>query len=100
MDTYGHLWPDSDDSTRAAINSVMTAWSGDSADFCGLEVMPSRGLGLHKPHDAVAAQRSCPSIPWLPLAQIHEDSAEGAGEPLVTQAGPRSEVGVVSVEDN
>lgn len=25
LDTYGHLWPDSDDSTRAAINSVITA---------------------------------------------------------------------------
>jgi integrase len=25
LDTYGHLWPDSDDSTRAAIEQVMTA---------------------------------------------------------------------------
>jgi hypothetical protein len=25
LDTYGHLWPDSDDSTRAAIDVVMTA---------------------------------------------------------------------------
>ncbi|WP_300399900.1 site-specific integrase [Nocardioides sp.] len=25
LDTYGHLWPDSDDSTRAAIDSAMTA---------------------------------------------------------------------------
>ena len=25
LDTYGHLWPDSDDSTRAAINSVIAA---------------------------------------------------------------------------
>lgn len=32
LDTYGHLWPDADDSTRAAINSVMTARSGVLAD--------------------------------------------------------------------
>ena len=25
LDTYSHLWPDSDDSTRAAIDSAMTA---------------------------------------------------------------------------
>lgn len=25
LDTYGHLWPDSDDSTRAAIEVVMAA---------------------------------------------------------------------------
>jgi integrase len=25
LDTYGHLWPDSDDSTRATIESVMAA---------------------------------------------------------------------------
>ena len=25
LDTYGHLWPDSDDSTRAAIEAVMAA---------------------------------------------------------------------------
>jgi len=25
LDTYGHLWPDSDDSTRAAIDTRMTA---------------------------------------------------------------------------
>lgn len=25
LDTYGHLWPDSDDSTRAAVEAVMTA---------------------------------------------------------------------------
>ena len=28
LDVYGHLWPDSDDSTRAAISAVMTARSG------------------------------------------------------------------------
>lgn len=33
LDTYGHLWPDSDDSTRAAINSVMTARSANLADY-------------------------------------------------------------------
>jgi integrase len=25
LDVYGHLWPDSDDSTRAAIEAVMSA---------------------------------------------------------------------------
>ncbi len=25
LDTYGHLWPDSDESTRAAIDAVFTA---------------------------------------------------------------------------
>jgi integrase len=35
LDTYTHLWPDSDDSTRAAIDSAITARSV-SADFCGL----------------------------------------------------------------
>jgi len=25
LDTYGHLWPDSDDTTRAAISNVMAA---------------------------------------------------------------------------
>jgi integrase len=32
LDTYAHLWPDSDDSTRAAIDTAITARS-DSADF-------------------------------------------------------------------
>jgi integrase len=32
LDTYTHLWPDSDDSTRAAIDNAITARS-DSADF-------------------------------------------------------------------
>ena len=30
LDTYSHLWPDSDDSTRAAIDSAMAAREGDS----------------------------------------------------------------------
>src|SRR3712207_5351857 len=30
LDTYGHLWPDTDDSTRAAIDSVMAAREGNS----------------------------------------------------------------------
>lgn len=30
LDTYAHLWPDSDDSTRAAIDSAMAAREGDS----------------------------------------------------------------------
>src|SRR3954468_62026 len=32
LDTYGHLWPDSDDSTRAAIDAVMTARAEILAD--------------------------------------------------------------------
>ncbi len=32
LDTYGHLWPDSDDSTRAAINRVIAARSEVPAD--------------------------------------------------------------------
>jgi integrase len=32
LDTYGHLWPDSDDSTRAAIDAVMTARAEALAD--------------------------------------------------------------------
>jgi integrase len=32
LDTYGHLWPDSDDSTRAAINCVIAARSETLAD--------------------------------------------------------------------
>jgi integrase len=36
LDCYGHMLPDRDDATRAAIDSAITARS-DSADFCGLE---------------------------------------------------------------
>ena len=32
LDTYGHLWPDSDDSTRAAIEAVMAARADSLAD--------------------------------------------------------------------
>ena len=32
LDTYGHLWPDSDDSTRAAIEAVMAARADAVAD--------------------------------------------------------------------
>ena len=39
LDPYAHLCPDSDDSTRAAIDGVITARS-DAGDFCGL----GRGL--------------------------------------------------------
>ena len=28
LDTYGHLWPDSDDSTRAAVDVVLAARAG------------------------------------------------------------------------
>ncbi len=33
LDTYGHLWPDSDQPTRAAVGRVLSA----RADFCGLQ---------------------------------------------------------------
>jgi hypothetical protein len=33
LDSSGHLWPDSDDSTRAAIDAVMTARAENLADF-------------------------------------------------------------------
>lgn len=39
LDTYGHLWPDSDDSTRAAINSVIAARSEAPA----ANLRPGRG---------------------------------------------------------
>lgn len=32
LDTYSHLWPDSDDSTRAAIDAAMTARAEALAD--------------------------------------------------------------------
>jgi integrase len=32
LDTYGHLWPDSDDSTRAVIDSAVTARAEVLAD--------------------------------------------------------------------
>jgi len=28
LDTYGHLWPDSDESTRPAIDAVIKTWTG------------------------------------------------------------------------
>jgi integrase len=33
LDTYGHLWPDSDDSTRAAIDGAITANVQRVADY-------------------------------------------------------------------
>jgi integrase len=33
IDTYGHLWPDSDDSTRAVVDKVLAARAGSPADF-------------------------------------------------------------------
>ncbi len=44
LDTYSHLWPDSDDSTRAAIDVVMT---GPCAESCGLS--RTRGGGDARP---------------------------------------------------
>jgi integrase len=32
LDTYGHLWPDTDESTRTAVERVMSAKLADSAD--------------------------------------------------------------------
>ena len=29
LDTYGHLWPDSDESARAAVGAVLAARAGD-----------------------------------------------------------------------
>jgi hypothetical protein len=31
LDTYAHLWPDSDDSTRAAVDAVLLARSDHAA---------------------------------------------------------------------
>jgi integrase len=33
LDTYGHLWPDSDDSTRAAVESIVAAKPPRVADY-------------------------------------------------------------------
>ena len=33
LDTYSHLWPDSDDSTRAAVDMVLAARAVSPADF-------------------------------------------------------------------
>ena len=33
LDTYGHLWPDSDDSTRAAVDKVLAARAANPGDF-------------------------------------------------------------------
>jgi integrase len=38
LDTYAHLWPDSDDSTRAAIDVVMTARAEILADSLRTQV--------------------------------------------------------------
>ena len=32
LDTYGHLWPDTDESTRTAVERVMSAKLAESAD--------------------------------------------------------------------
>jgi hypothetical protein len=33
LDTYGHLWPDSDDSTRAAVDDVIATKVNRVADY-------------------------------------------------------------------
>ncbi len=67
LDTYSHLWPDSDDSTRAAIDVVMTARAQNLADFRGLgeEAMPvlvSRALE--------ATRRSRAQTPRVSLVMV------------------------------
>ena len=50
LDTYGHLWPDSDETTRAAISGVMTTRSHNSA-------------AISRPPEAVVTR--------LPLSEAH-----------------------------
>ena len=50
LDTYGHLWPDSDDSTRAAIEAVMAARAVAVADSLRTEGVVRR---------STAGQRGC-----------------------------------------
>jgi integrase len=45
LDTYGHLWPDSDETTRAAISGVITARNGIPA----ATVRPSVAVGKRLP---------------------------------------------------
>ena len=35
IDVYSHLWPDSDDSTRAAVDKILAARAGSAGDFLG-----------------------------------------------------------------
>src|SRR5437879_6382183 len=32
LDVYGHLWPDRDESTRAAVAAAIASWSGSPAE--------------------------------------------------------------------
>lgn len=45
LDTYGHLWPDSDDSTRAAVDVVMAARREALADY----PRTRKGSAVHPP---------------------------------------------------
>lgn len=45
LDTYGHLWPDSDDSTRAAIGAVIAARREAPADY----LRTREGSAVHPP---------------------------------------------------
>jgi hypothetical protein len=45
LDTYGHLWPDSDETTRAAISGVMTTRSQNLA----ANLRPSWAVVKHLP---------------------------------------------------
>jgi integrase len=45
LDTYGHLWPDSDETTRAAISGVFTTRNGSPA----ANLRPSDAVVVHFP---------------------------------------------------
>jgi integrase len=42
LDTYGHLWPDSDETTRAAISNVIAARASSAAILRPLRSIPER----------------------------------------------------------
>jgi hypothetical protein len=40
LDTYGHLWPDADESTRAAVDVVIKARLAGDESSCGPAAVP------------------------------------------------------------
>lgn len=40
LDTYGHLWPDADESTRAAVDVVIKARLAGAETSCGPTAVP------------------------------------------------------------
>jgi hypothetical protein len=38
-DTYGHIWPDRDESTRAAVDAVLTAYRRNSGGTAGIPAL-------------------------------------------------------------